>query len=411
MSLNLIDSLKGYITPEIITKASSLLGESENGTKNAITAAIPTLLSGLLNKSGDAGVMGSVMDLVTKNSNNSDGILSNITGLLSGNDTATSGIGSSLLNMVFGNKISAVTDVISNASGVKSSSVGSVLGMVGPMILGYLGKSGTTASGLTSLLASQKSSILGALPTGLASAAGFSSEFSNNINTNISTNSSEKSGNGMPKWLLPLLLLLAGLAAVYFFTKGCNKKDITAPAIEKIDSISAAADTLASATSEAVEDATSALGKFFSFKLPNGVELNAPENGIENKVVTWMNDKTKVVDKTTWFNFDRLLFETGKSTLQPTSQEQLKNIAEIMKAYPTMEVKLGGYTDNTGDAASNLKLSAERAKSVMAELVKLGVAEKRVSSEGFGIQFPVASNDTEEGRAQNRRIAVRITKK
>ncbi|HNL06480.1 MAG TPA: OmpA family protein, partial [Chitinophagales bacterium] len=133
--------------------------------------------------------------------------------------------------------------------------------------------------------------------------------------------------------------------------------------------------------------------------------------GVENRLVTFIEDKTKVVDKTTWFSFDRLYFETGKSTLKPESQEQLKNIAAIMKAYPKVEIKLGGYTDNTGDKQKNMELSQKRAETTMQELVKLGVAAKRLTAEGYGDQHPVADNTTPEGRAKNRRIDIRVTKK
>ena len=106
-----------------------------------------------------------------------------------------------------------------------------------------------------------------------------------------------------------------------------------------------------------------------------------------------------------------MTFETGKSTLKPESAEQLKNIAEILKAFPSVNIKLGGYTDNTGDANANLKLSGDRASTVKAELVKLGITDARLESEGYGQENPVATNDTEEGRAANRRISVRVTKK
>ena len=109
---------------------------------------------------------------------------------------------------------------------------------------------------------------------------------------------------------------------------------------------------------------------------------------------------------------DRLYFETGKTTLKATSQEQLKNIAAILKAYPAIELKLGGYTDNSGDSAANVQLSADRATIAKDELVKLGVAAARLSAEGYGAQFPVCeANDTKECKAQNRRIDVRVTKK
>jgi outer membrane protein OmpA-like peptidoglycan-associated protein len=153
------------------------------------------------------------------------------------------------------------------------------------------------------------------------------------------------------------------------------------------------------------------LGKFMATKLPNGVELNLPEFGVEKKLIAFIEDKNKVVDKTTWFSFDRLDFETGSATLKPTSAEQLKNIAEIMKAYPKVALKLGGYTDNTGNADANLKLSQKRAESTMQELVKLGVDAKRLQTEGYGEKYPVADNSTEEGRAKNRRIDLRVTSK
>ncbi|QHV97668.1 sodium-translocating pyrophosphatase [Spirosoma endbachense] len=152
------------------------------------------------------------------------------------------------------------------------------------------------------------------------------------------------------------------------------------------------------------------LGEFSVQKLTSGIELNIPEFGIENKLLSFIKSD-KPVDKTTWFDFDRLTFETGSATLKPESQEQLKNIAEILKAYPAVNVKLGGYTDNTGNAASNLKLSQDRANSVRVELEKMDVAKDRLEAEGYGQEHPVASNDTEEGRAQNRRISIRVTKK
>ncbi len=125
----------------------------------------------------------------------------------------------------------------------------------------------------------------------------------------------------------------------------------------------------------------------------------------------FIENKDAVVNKTTWFDFDRLTFETGKSTLKPESSEQLTNIAEILKAFPNVNIKLGGYTDNTGDANTNLKLSGERASSVKAELTKLGIADTRLDSEGYGQNNPVTTNDTEAGRAANRRISIRVTKK
>ena len=154
------------------------------------------------------------------------------------------------------------------------------------------------------------------------------------------------------------------------------------------------------------------LGAMGKLKLADGNEITVGGNSAEKKLVDFITDANKGVDKTTWFTMDRLYFETGKTTLKAASQEQLKNIAAILKAYPAIELKLGGYTDNSGDSAANVQLSADRATIAKDELVKLGVAAARLSAEGYGAQFPVCeANDTKECKAQNRRIDVRVTKK
>jgi K(+)-stimulated pyrophosphate-energized sodium pump len=165
------------------------------------------------------------------------------------------------------------------------------------------------------------------------------------------------------------------------------------------------------ATELPVSDGIKNLGAKLDKALSSGVTLNIPENGIENNLLKFIEDKDAVINKTTWFDFDRLTFETGKSTLKPESVEQLKNIAEILKAYPNVAVKLGGYTDNVGKVSDNIQLSGERASTVKAELMKLGITDARLESEGYGQKNPIATNDTEEGRAANRRISIRVNKK
>ena len=164
-------------------------------------------------------------------------------------------------------------------------------------------------------------------------------------------------------------------------------------------------------TEDTAKSMWAALGEFFKRKLPNGVELDIPKMGVENKLIDFIEDASKPVDKTTWFDFDRLLFDTAKATLQPASQAQLADIANIFKAYPKVKAKVGGYTDNVGGKAMNQKLSEERATNVRAELLKLGVEADRLTAEGYGEEHPVADNTTEEGRQKNRRISMRITEK
>ena len=149
----------------------------------------------------------------------------------------------------------------------------------------------------------------------------------------------------------------------------------------------------------------------YSKKLGSGFDLNGNADGIEAGLVGFI-ESDKPVDKTTWFNFDRLTFKTGSAELDmDKSKEQLTNMNEILKAFPKVNLKVGGYTDNTGDEAANMKLSQERANTVVTALVGMGTDKARLESEGYGSQHPVGDNATEEGRAQNRRIAVRVTAK
>ena len=151
----------------------------------------------------------------------------------------------------------------------------------------------------------------------------------------------------------------------------------------------------------------------FMLKLSSGFELKGNNGGIEQMLTGFIEDKTKVVDKTTWFSFDQLSFQTGKAELDmEKSKAQLDNINEILKAYPTTKIKFGGYTDNVGNAEENKKLSQARAEAVMKALIGMGIKADRLEAEGYGQEHPVcAANDTDECKAKNRRIDVRVSAK
>jgi outer membrane protein OmpA-like peptidoglycan-associated protein len=153
------------------------------------------------------------------------------------------------------------------------------------------------------------------------------------------------------------------------------------------------------------------LGGWQRRTLPGSCEIVVPERGMEGRFLAFIEDPNAPVTTTAWFDFDRLLFDTDKATLRAESHEQLGNVAQILKAFPAVEVKVGGYTDNTGPTEYNVKLSQERADSVKTELVRLGVVPSRIATEGYGEKFPMGDNATEEGRARNRRTAILVTRK
>lgn len=103
-----------------------------------------------------------------------------------------------------------------------------------------------------------------------------------------------------------------------------------------------------------------------------------------------------------------ILFATNSSTLSDASKSALRNFATSLKANPDTYIKIVGHTDNTGKVDYNQILSEKRAKSVYDYLMMQGVSSDRMAYEGKGIHQPVASNDTPEGRALNRRVEILI---
>jgi K(+)-stimulated pyrophosphate-energized sodium pump len=103
-----------------------------------------------------------------------------------------------------------------------------------------------------------------------------------------------------------------------------------------------------------------------------------------------------------------LYFETGSARLQPDSYTKLKEFAAAVPEAGNSHVMVRGYTDNIGNAASNMRLSQDRANAVKADLVRTGISADRVTAEGFGENNYVAENATAEGRAINRRVTVEV---
>ncbi len=103
-----------------------------------------------------------------------------------------------------------------------------------------------------------------------------------------------------------------------------------------------------------------------------------------------------------------IFFEFDKAELKPESYPELDRVVELMKKYPNIKVEIAGHTDSIGSEAYNLRLSQRRAEAVVRYLVSKGISPDRLIAKGYGESQPIAPNDTEEGRALNRRVEFRI---
>lgn len=101
-------------------------------------------------------------------------------------------------------------------------------------------------------------------------------------------------------------------------------------------------------------------------------------------------------------------FRSGSEVLTRSSYDKLDKVVEVMNSHPEFKLRISGYTDNTGNADSNLALSKKRAHAAEKYIVDKGIEQSRVSAEGYGIANPIADNSTPEGRAKNRRVEFKV---
>ena len=407
--MNLLDSVKDLVTPQLIGQAASMFGEQESSITKAIGAATPAILQGIINKAGTDNGAG-VLDMARQAMGS--GILDNLGGLFGGGSSLMN-LGGTLLSGLFGNKSSMLGNLISSFSGVKQSTGNSLLSALAPMALGLVGKhvmsSGLSGGGMLSWLTGQKDAVAKAMPAGL----NFSGIFDDGPSRVVGESASyrepvtENSGSGMPKWLLPLLLIALGAMALWYFMRGCNPRQEAAAVVDTaVTRVEAAVDTAASKVAEVAREA-------LNVTLPDGSILSAFKGGIEDKLVACLNDANCKIGKDVWFDFDNLNFETGSAKLTAESQAQVNNIAAILKAYPKVKIKIGGYTDKTGDATANKKLSQERADAVTDAIKAAGAnAAQLLPGEGYGSEFATVPADaSDEARRVDRRISVSVREK
>lgn len=400
MASSIMDSMLAMVTPEMQRALAARLSESPQSVHSGLAAAGAAILDGLATRVDDEGFLAQTLDVVGAAAAQNVG--SNLSTIASAGPTgATAELANRFLALVFGSQQSQVAQVLAQQSGLRGASATGLLRMAVPLLLALFGAgqagSAAAADTFANVLRAEAPALRGYLPSALlGSAAGV------------------EPGNvpepaAPPRWLVPTAItgaLLLGWLAIRFFTAPQQAPAVTTVTAEATNGAMTAANNGAN---EAVTAAWAALGDMMKVKLPDGIVLNVPALGVEARLVNFLNDSSAPANGSSWFDFDRLLFDTGKATLQAASLEQLTNIAAILKAYPQVRIRIGGYTDNTGDPAANLRLSEERANNVMDELVKLGIDPERMNARGYGAENPVADNSTEDGRQKNRRISLRVT--
>jgi OmpA-OmpF porin, OOP family len=389
------------IPSTVLHSIATQFGAPQSTILEGIQSSVAAVMSGLSQKASDPGFVTQLLQRVSGAQETglasalSNGALANPASPFL---TATR----QFLSTIFGEKLAGLNQAIAGSTGIGSAGATTLLAVGTHAVLNFIGSKtrdgSVVAASLPAFLANESNAMSAMLPAGFRTGAVHTHKV--DINPVIAqTVTEEKSGRSPLLWILPLLLALLGLGYWWYHSQQ------TTP-------VATTPQPTAQPSGTAVTSSTGAdLGSLIDVALPDGTTVRVPQLGVEGKLLAFIQDPNKAPDKTSWFDFDRLLFATDSTTLEPQSKDQLTSVAAILKAYPAVHLTIGGYTDNTGDAAYNLKLSQGRAESVVAQLGSMGIDTSRLTPKGYGEDHPVGDNATPEGRAQNRRISMLVTAK
>ena len=412
---SLLEAVRSRLTSDVVHNASSTIGEPESSTRQALHSAAPSVLGGLSRMASSSDGATSLVNMVREGGY--DSAVSNPSELFSGGVATTRmmTLGQQLTSRIFGSKTAGVSDVIARSSGISANSATKILSLVTPLITGVLSRQvaseGLNPTGLSNLFTEQKDEIAGAAPAGLShvldpsgpvpvASKSYSAEterpaFAENRRSEpVAMHQRKSSGSS---WWLWLLLAVAAIVAFMLF-RGRTAERATDIAKQQAQNATTAVGNLAQ----------QAAGALTTITLPGGHHLNVPQGSMNYNLANFLGG-AEPAPKT--FVFDHLNFESTSTNFTPESMSMVDNLASVLKAYPNSRVQLAGYTDNTGDPQANRQLSQNRADAVKAILVNQGVGGARILTVGMGQDHPIASNDTEAGRASNRRLELTVTGK
>lgn len=422
MSSDLLSAVKGLFTNDVISQAAARLGESEQGVQKAISSIVPTILTGLLYKAGPQGDANGALSIAKEaaGANSTSTILSS---LQSGTDSWVSR-GMEWLQSLFGSKVSTVVGAVAAFAGIRAASANALLNAATPAALGaageYANEENLTGSGFQIYLNSQKDKILESVPSGFNLAGllglGSLSELGKrlsgmatgaNVRTADISNAATRTA-GSNRWIWSLLLLLVAIVLLWYLARGCG-----GTTTESVTDTVATDNMIDTAIAQVATPGTEAPRESIKVTLPDGVTLDAFRGGIEDQLVAFLKDDSKKGGKDVWFDFDNLNFKTGSAELTDESRQQVQNIAAILKAFPNTKIKIGGYTDRSGDSLANIQLSQARADTVLASLKQLNTDERQLQgAEGYGSRFAkAAATAPDEERRMDRHISVSVREK
>ena len=321
----LLDSLEDQTSPDLIREVASNTGESADAVQKALQAGSAAMLATLASRAQEVGFLSQIMNLISRFST-----LSAMGATAGGGSCTVSGpaqVSSTFLSMLFGDNLSSIQNKIAEFSGMRVSSAGNILSTAAPMVMCTLASKvksyGLSASELGNLITAELPGLRSSLPVDL-SIWGSSHPRRRKVRRRSSgTSRVSRVAEGVQsttlKWLWPVVLAILFIGVLLWFANW-NTSSVKVA----VNTPGTGSSNGASQAGNAATNAAASIGSFANVSIPGGVDLNIPENGMENKLLMYIKQPNARVSRETWFEFDRLNFEPGLANLQLSSQSSWK---------------------------------------------------------------------------------------
>jgi len=385
---DLLKSISGLLTPGVIQRAATLVGEGNFETERALrNRIVPTLLARLaVLGSSDAGAthLHALVDRAAADRSP----LRDLGALFGGGTTTQAALPAAReqIRDLFGAKTDAVVNELAATSGVQIASASSLLALSAAVVLSAVAAEarGMDTRALATLVAGERRDAERQLSPGMRTLLRDATVELRAAPAPVAARRVEPPpATVWPARVVAVTLPLAlGLAGLFLWAPWRTGPRPPRPEVKH---------------------------RLARLALPDGAAVDVAEGSFNHELARYLADHGAAAPRS--FVFDGLAFQSGRSTLEPESQPTIADLAAILKAFPSAEVRLEGHTDNVGNPDANQRLSLARAETVRAALITAGVEARRLDAAGFGQEHPVTSNATEQGRAQNRRTELVVTHK
>lgn len=397
------ESLKESISPQMLKTAAATLREEEKGVASAVAVLLPSLLVRFMDQGETARVNETIRE-----AGNAE-LFDRRAEIFAGHGIdGGMNLGERFENELVGAENKAYPNAVAAESGISAASADRLSGWVAAVIAGYVGhkivRNNLSMSAVMAGLRQERGSVVKEIPVKVGRAAGISG---------MCSSSAPVAGRDGKKnnWLVWLIIVLIVVIIVFLSIRSCNRNG-GGEVVAVTENVTVVPTAPAAQTAAAKEGLT-----FVEHKLPDGRTIRVAEGGCEDCMLKYLQSDayrkaTNEELSKNWIQFDKIDFmHDSETALAGNSMEQLDNIAAILKNYPDVRIRIGGFADKTGTRAVNYEISKKRAEYIKSILVKDGIPADRISTEGFGKEFATVPADaTAAQRAVDRSIAMRFTK-